>query len=159
MRSETCSTSTPASACTAATICCEVVGARRVDGDVAHLLALLDADEVDRPEAAAGVADRTRDVGERAGTVVEVDAKRGAERRGGMRIAHGEHRRRFGQAQNPASVAGVPITTNGARPGRNQRSSRSSSTEGSATQPAVGEPVATWMKIAEPAPGTIGPVL
>ena len=39
----------------------DVVGARGVDRDVADLLALLDADEVDRAEAAAGVADRAGD--------------------------------------------------------------------------------------------------
>ena len=54
----------------------DVVGARGVDRDVAHLLALLDADEVDRAEAAAGVADRARDLGERAGPVVEMHAQR-----------------------------------------------------------------------------------
>ena len=50
----------PASACTAATICSRWSALAGVDGDVAHLLARLDADEVDRAEAAAGVADRAR---------------------------------------------------------------------------------------------------
>ena len=54
----------------------DVVGARRVDRDVADLLALLDADEVDRAEVAAGVADRAGEVGERAGPVVEVTRMR-----------------------------------------------------------------------------------
>ena len=58
----------------------DVVGARGVDGDVADLLALLDADEVDRAQVAAGLADRAGDLGERAGAVVEMDAQRGAER-------------------------------------------------------------------------------
>ena len=83
MRSETCSTSTPASACTAATICSRWSALAGVDRDVAHLLARLDADEVDRAEVAARVADRAREVGERAGPVVEVHAQRRAERGGG----------------------------------------------------------------------------
>ena len=46
------------------------------DGDVADLRAALDADEVDRVEQAARVADRLGQPGERAGPVVEVDAER-----------------------------------------------------------------------------------
>jgi hypothetical protein len=46
------------------------------DGDVADLRAPLDADEVDRVEQAAGVADRLGQAGERARPVVEVDAER-----------------------------------------------------------------------------------
>ena len=58
----------------------EVVGVGRLDGDVAHLRAAVGADEVDRAERAAGVADRLRDAGERAGIVREADPDRGAER-------------------------------------------------------------------------------
>ena len=59
----------------------EVVGVGRVDGDVAHLGRLLDADEVDRAERAAGLADRLREPCERARGVGEPHADRGAERR------------------------------------------------------------------------------
>jgi hypothetical protein len=65
----------------------DVVCARGVDGDIADFLTLLDPDEVDRAEAAARVADRPREVCERAGSVVEMDAERGAER-GGRARAH-----------------------------------------------------------------------
>jgi hypothetical protein len=58
----------------------EVVGVGRLDRDVAHLRAPVGADEVDRPERAAGVADRLGDARERAGVVREADPDRGAER-------------------------------------------------------------------------------
>ena len=66
----------------------DVVGARGVDRDVADLLSLLDANEVDRAQVAAGLADRAGDLGERAGAVVEMDAQRGAERCGWANLAH-----------------------------------------------------------------------
>ena len=62
----------------------EVIGVGRVDRDVAHLDALLDADEVDRAERAAGLADRLREARERPRRIREPDANRGAERRGEM---------------------------------------------------------------------------
>jgi len=58
----------------------DVVGARRIDRDVANLLSLLDPDEIDRAEAAARVADCASEVGERARAVGEMNAQRGAER-------------------------------------------------------------------------------
>ena len=90
MRSETCSTSIA------------VERAHRGDdrllvrlpggehGDVADLLAGLDADEVDRVEQAAGVADRLGEPREGAGPVVEMDPERRAELRG--EVAHGPRR-------------------------------------------------------------------
>ena len=59
-------------------------------GDVAHLLAALDPDQVDRAEQPAGLADRARQPRERSRLVVEVDAQRGAEGRGRV------HSRSFG---------------------------------------------------------------
>jgi hypothetical protein len=51
------------------------------DVDVADLRRALDADEVDRAEQAAGLADRRREAGERARMVLDPDADRGAEGR------------------------------------------------------------------------------
>jgi len=62
-----------------------------VDGEnrhVSNLLAVLEPDEVDRVEEAAGVADRSGHARERARAIVEVHAKRGAERGGGVRRDH-----------------------------------------------------------------------
>jgi hypothetical protein len=53
-----------------------------LDGDVAHLLALLDPDEVDRPEEATRVADSLRDPRERPRRVRQVEADGGAVGRG-----------------------------------------------------------------------------
>ena len=44
----------------------------RLNGDVAHLLAVLDADEVDRPEQPAGLAYSSGKPRENAGVVVQV---------------------------------------------------------------------------------------
>ena len=79
VRSETCSTSIPSSARTASTMrsMC-LVG--REHGHVAHLLPLLDADEVDRAEQPARIADRVGQPRKGARLVLEVDAQRRAER-------------------------------------------------------------------------------
>ena len=50
VRSETCSTSTPSTSADALDDPLEVLGVGGVDRDVAHLDALLDANEVDRAE-------------------------------------------------------------------------------------------------------------
>ena len=63
-----------------------VVGVGRLDRDVAHLGALVDAHEVDRAERASRVSDRLREARERPRRVGEPDADRGAERRG--QVAH-----------------------------------------------------------------------
>jgi hypothetical protein len=65
----------------------DVVGARSVDGDVADLLSLLDANEVDCAQVAACLADRAGDLGERAGAVVEMNAQGGAEGCGWANLA------------------------------------------------------------------------
>ena len=103
----------------------DVVGARRVDRDVAHLLALLDADEVDRAEAPARVADHAGDVGEGTRTVVQMHAERGAEGRRRMGVAHGAI---VAEAPAAASVAADPRRRPdheraGAAAGRSQRTS------------------------------------
>ncbi len=67
----------------------QVVGARGIDRDVAHLLALLDPDEIDRAEAAPRVADGPGDVGKGPGAVLEVNAQGRAERRRRVRLGHG----------------------------------------------------------------------
>ncbi|MEX0675160.1 MAG: hypothetical protein WD067_10325 [Gaiellaceae bacterium] len=54
------------------------------DRHVPHLLTARDADEIDRPEQAAGVGDRGGERRERAGVVVELDPQRRAERGGRM---------------------------------------------------------------------------
>ena len=79
MRSETCSTSTPASCSHGRHDRFDVVGARGIDRDVAHLLAVLDPNEVDRVEAATRVADRASNVREPARPVLDMDSKGGAE--------------------------------------------------------------------------------
>ena len=62
----------------------ECVGVGREDRHVAHLVAVLDAHEVDRAEEAARVADRLGERRERARAVLEAHAHRGAERRRGV---------------------------------------------------------------------------
>ncbi len=57
----------------------EVVGVRRFDRDVADLPTGLDTDDVDRPEQAAGVADRLGEPRERSGAVRHMDPEGGAE--------------------------------------------------------------------------------
>ena len=52
-----------------------VIGVGRRDGDVAHAVALGHADQVDRPEIAAGLADRRRHLGERAGHRRDLDPR------------------------------------------------------------------------------------
>jgi hypothetical protein len=51
-----------------------VLGVVREHGDVADLRAALDADQVDRTEQAAGLADRLGKASERARMVLESDA-------------------------------------------------------------------------------------
>jgi hypothetical protein len=63
-----------------------VLRVRRLEGDVADLRAAVDADEVDRVEQAAGVADRGGEVGEGPGAVLEADADGDAE--GSGVVAH-----------------------------------------------------------------------
>lgn len=58
------------------------------DRDVADLLAVLDADEVDRVERPADLADRSGEPAEGAGAVVEVDAEGGTEGGRGVRHVH-----------------------------------------------------------------------
>ena len=62
----------------------EVIRVGCVDGHVADLDPLLDADEVNRSERAAGLADRARETPERARRVRQAHANGGAERRGDM---------------------------------------------------------------------------
>ena len=57
----------------------EVIGVRRLHGDVADLPTWLDADDVDRPEQAAGVSDRLGEPRERPGAVRHMDPEGGAE--------------------------------------------------------------------------------
>jgi hypothetical protein len=59
-------------------------GVGREHRHVADLRSALDADEVDRAEQTAGLADRLRETGERAGLVLEPDAQRRAEGSGWM---------------------------------------------------------------------------
>ncbi len=66
----------------------EVLGAGRLDRHVPDLHAGFDADDVDRAEQAAGVADRLGETRERARAVREVDAQRRAERGGEVTGRH-----------------------------------------------------------------------
>ncbi len=66
----------------------DVVGARGVDRDVTHLASLLDAHEVDRAEVPAGVGNRTSEVGERAGAIVQMHPERRAEGGRRMSVSH-----------------------------------------------------------------------
>ena len=79
----------------------EVLRVGGVDRDVAHLDALLDADEVDRPERATGLADRACKPPERAGRVRQPHADGGAERCG-----HVTHRRITPSAARAAISSG-----------------------------------------------------
>ena len=58
------------------------------DRDVAHLVRLLDAHEIDRPEQRALLADRRRDAAERPGLIGQSDPQNRAERRRHVRHAH-----------------------------------------------------------------------
>jgi len=76
---------------TALADCCDdarevrvVVGEYR---DVAELRPPFDADEIDRAEQSAGLADRRREPRERARPVVEPDPERGTEGRGRMHVS------------------------------------------------------------------------
>ena len=78
---------------------------------VAHLLAVLEPDDVDRVERAACLSDRGGQPGEGAGPVVEVHAERGAERGGGVRDSHplNVHRRPVGRIGGaPEAPCGLP---------------------------------------------------
>ena len=134
----------------------DVLRARGVDGDVADLLALLDAHEIDRAEVAAGVADRAREVGERARAIVEVDTQRRAEGRRRTRRAH-------------ASIVAEVRANRSATVSRSRRAAARTAAAGGAaragrargrlTQPVVARPLSAWRKIAEPAPRTTGSAL
>lgn len=51
------------------------------------------------------------------------------------------------------------MTTSGEEAGSSHLSRSSSSSSGRLTHPSVGLPISAWMKMADPAPGTTGPVL
>jgi hypothetical protein len=77
-------------------------------GDVADLLASLDAHEVDRAEQAAGGSDRGRERCERARSVVQMDAQRRAERRRRMRHAHLTRPSAVRTRSSKAASSGLP---------------------------------------------------
>ena len=89
----------------------EVLGVAGQDRDVPHFRTALDADEVDRPEQSAGLGDRAGEGGERAGVVLEPNAHRRTERRGGVRrrgrVPAGS-RRHQSPTVRPAASTSIP---------------------------------------------------
>ena len=152
VRSETCSTSTPVERCAPPRRSRSMCSASRRRPSRRAPSAPLDTDEVDRAESAAGVGDRPRELRKCSGPVVQMDAKRGAERRRRVSVIHfcmlaeiRQKRRDLGcRAGDDERMCA------GSQPAQE----RTSSPGGSEMQPFVGWPRSTCRKIAEPRPGT-----